>query len=259
MIKETCIDDLSFDDIEKNINKYFSLFLKYGLVCFRRSFLDIFEQKKITELFAKKLNCNYVSSQDNEDHSFTFKKNNGLISKNEIFIPWHLEHVQRQRPQIAASWNMLSFKCETGVGNTGFVNAIDAYNYMPVEWKSFLNLCEVMDKGGYPLPRKCIQNHIIKDEKILRLSPNNEDILYSVNKNNPSKKEIKLFNEIASWHIEQVSNNLNIQNWWEWSNGDLLIVDLSCMIHAVKGGFTPSQRIFSRYWIFVNETDDIEN
>jgi len=259
MIKDAYMDELSFDDIEKNIDKYFSLFLKYGLVCFRKSFFDIFEQKKITELFAKKLNCNYVSPQDNEDHSFTFKKNIELMSKNELFIPWHLEHVQKENPQVAASWNMLSFKCQIGVGNTGFVSAIDIYNKMPVEWRLFLDTCDVMGKGGYFLPRKCIQNHRIKDEKILRLSPNNEDILYSVNKDSPSKKDIKLFNEIVAWYVRQVENNINIQNWWEWSNGDLLIVDLSCMIHAVKGGFTPSQRIFSRYWIFVNETDDTEN
>ena len=87
-------------------------------------------------------------------------------------------------------------------------------------------------------------------------SPIYEDFLYSVNKEHPSKKDIKLFNEIVAWYKEQVEDNVNIQNWWEWSNGDLLIVDLSYMIHAVKGGFTPGQRIFSRYWIFVNETDD---
>ena len=256
MIKDAYIDELSFDDIQKNIDKYFNLFLKYGLVCFKRSFFDIFEQKKITELFAKKLNCNYISSQDNEDHSFTFNKNIKLMSKDEIFIPWHLEHVQREHPQVAASWNMLSFKCEAGVGNTGFVNAIDLYNEMPIEWKSFLNMCDIMSESGYFLPRKCIQNHRIKDEKIIRLSPNYEDILYSVNKKYPSKKDIKLFNKIVDWHKKQVEDNVNIQNWWEWSNGDLLIVDLSCMIHAVKGGFTPSQRIFSRYWIFINQSDD---
>ena len=259
MIKHAYMDELSFDDIEKNIDQYFSLFLKYGLVCFRRSFFDIFEQRKITELFSKKLNCNYISSQNNEDHSFTFDKNIKLMSKNEIFIPWHLEHLQKEHPQVAASWNMLSFECETGAGNTGFVSAIDLYNEMPVEWKSFLELCDVMTEGKYILPRKCIQNHRIKDEKIIRLSPNYpiyEDFLYSVNKEHPSKKDIKLFNEIVAWYKEQVEDNVNIQNWWEWSNGDLLIVDLSYMIHAVKGGFTPGQRIFSRYWIFVNETDD---
>ena len=34
MIKQAYMDELSFDDIEKNIDKYFSLFLKYGLVSF---------------------------------------------------------------------------------------------------------------------------------------------------------------------------------------------------------------------------------
>ena len=89
------------------------------------------------------------------------------MSKNELFIPWHLEHVKKEHPQVAASWNMLSFECETGVGNTGFVSAIDLYNEMPVEWKSFLDVCEVMTEGKYILPRKCIQNHRIKDEKII--------------------------------------------------------------------------------------------
>jgi len=259
MKKEYCINTLPFDLIKRDIDKYFDIFLKYGLVCFKDSSINILEQKEITELFAKKLNCNYVSSQDNEDHSFTFDKTNKLISKNELFIPWHIEHVQKERSQIAASWNMLLFECSSGVGDTGFINAINLYNNMPDKWKLFLNECDVINKSRNYLPRKCIQNHIVKDEKILRLSPNNEDILYAVNKNKPSEKDIELFNEIVDWYLKEVNNNVEIQNWWQWSKGDLLIVDLSCMIHAVKGGFTPDQRIFSRYWIFINESDYIEN
>ena len=38
------------------------------------------------------------------------------------------------------------------------------------------------------------------------------------------------------------------QLWWEWGKGDLLIVDLFCIYHAVKGGFALGERIIDRVY-----------
>jgi len=249
------IENVSFKDIINNIDNYYNLFLKNGLIFFKNANVSPDEQQKISNELAKKIKCNYVAPIDYEDHSFTFKKNNKIYSKNDLFIPWHLEHCEKPFSQVATSWNMVHLSSDYGIGDTGFVNSYELFNRMPYEWKELLNQSYIIDHNKNFPARKCIQKHFFKNQNIIKLSPNKEDKLYSVNNQLPSDKNSKLFLEITNWYLNETANNTDLQVWWHWSEGDLLIVDLSLMAHAVKGGFTLGERVITRNWIFKEESD----
>lgn len=249
------IKNVSFDSIIDQIDNYVNVFLKDGLLLFKQINISLEQQEMLSKKLAEKINCNYISPLDNEDHLITFNLKDRPYSKDELFIPWHLEHCEKRESQIACSWNMIHFSSKYGTGNTGFINSYNLFEKMPTEWKSFLRSIEIIDRSNKFPPRKCIKKHFLKNHDLIRLSPNQEDNLHLVNNRTPSKEENELFSKIRNWYNNQILNNHDIQLWWEWSQGDLLIVDLSMMIHAVKGGFSLGERIISRNWIFVKESD----
>ena len=243
------IENSTYQSIVEDIDKYVELFLSEGLVAFHNVCLSSEQQGEIMNLFAQRLNWGHVSQINTEDHSLSieiFKEKNA----DEILIPWHLEHVMSDNPQIAASWNMLKLICKKGSGLTGFVHATDIYNLMPEEWIDFLGRSIIVDdRKDFP-PRKAIQIHPNTKEPIIRVNPNTTDVLLSVDSIEPTEDNIYLFNTIKAWLFDSVNDNISIQKWWEWSVYDMLLVDLFSMNHAVKGGFKVGQRIFSRFWAF---------
>lgn len=248
------ITDSSFDDIKNNLNEYIRLFLEFGVVGFKKINLTIDEQKQITDLIGQELNWHYIPDIHYENHLRSISARSRAIQKDEIVIQWHIEHLERVHSQIATCWNMVHFTCEKGVGNTGFIPSTYLYSQMPVEWRSFLDTLTITHSSlEYP-ERRAVDFHRNSSKKILRMSPHfHEDIIVSVNNLKPCKEDIELFDEIKRWYCDEISLNKDLPDWWEWDQGDFLIVDLLYMIHSVKGGFTHEERKFARIWAYTEK------
>lgn len=250
-LSDARVDGCSFGQIIKSIDVYINLFLENGLVGFKQIHLTTDEQKVVTELFGSYLDWKYIPDIDYENHLYSITARGKKIPKDELIIRWHLEHVERVHSQIAASWNMLNFTCPPGCGSTGFISSTHIYNLMPDVWKTFLASCIISHfSGKYPL-RKAVDLHRNSHKKILKLSSfANEDKLISINNKNPTDNDLFVFEQIKKWYCNQIFENKNLAWWWNWDEGDFIIIDLTYIIHAVKGGFTHEERIFSRLWAY---------
>lgn len=59
--------------------------------------------------------------------------------------------------------------------------------------------------------------------------------------------------------IFEISLNPERQMWYDWEDGDLLIVDPFRMAHGVRGGYEPGQRNFQGYWLHESGTPAEQN
>ena len=256
MLNIESIKDCSYSDIVANVDDYIKIFLDNGLVCFKQIYLSALEQEHVVDLFAKKLKWNYVQSTHTEDHNYTISMRDKILNKDEIIIDWHIEHLKKKYSQVAASWNMKKFTCPKGHGNTGFIDSSYLYSLMPDDWQEFLRSIVVTHITMNFPHRKCVIKHRNSGKNILRLIPDfGEDLLISVNDNDPSDEEFLFFNQIKQWYSDQIRNNESVQMWWQWDEGDFIIIDLLYIIHCVKGGFTQENRQFTRNWAFAKKSD----
>lgn len=244
------IENSSYNDILTNINYYIEQFLSNHILAFKKLNISIEQQQALMLIFAEKLNWGFISDHDIEDHTMTANKNEREYSSEELFIPWHLEHVRSSNPNIASSWNMLNFKCSPTSGSTGFVDCVEVYNDLKEEWKQFLSKSLVIDSQHEFAPRIPVMQHPNTEENILRLRPEGMEELHYFDGRPANDNEKKYFSIISKWFNEQIFKNEMRQKWWFWDEGDVLFPDLLVMAHAVKGGFKTEERSFSRFWAF---------
>jgi len=266
MITPFKIENVSYEDIISNVESYVEHFLNSGVLIFKSLNLSAVEQENVTRAFGSKLNWGHISMFDEEDHSFTinmFNKHN--YSNSDILIPWHLENSHKNDRQIASTWNMIKLECSDESGTTGFVNTDDILAQMKKEWVLFFRSATVTNSlnDSYNLiddiptkpkieKRSALIPHRNTGKEILNLSPRfHQDALVGVNGQIPSSEEEEEFKLIKLWIEKTVSfYETEPAHWLKWSLGDLVVVDLSKIYHAVKGGFELGQRKFRRYWAY---------
>jgi len=247
----------SLKNIESNVDDYIKLFLENGLLIFPKINLNDTEQSDFMSLFGQNLNWGYIDQPYSEDHLVTFEMiKDQERSVDDLFIHWHLEHVERARPQVAASWRMDKFTCSNEFGATGFIDSSALYYRLNDEWKTFLDNCFVKDIDSLNIERPCVISHFNNDTKILRIHPYpNGEVLCRVGLSEPSSLDIKLYKEINEWIFAEIVEKQQNVFWWNWSEGDFILIDLSRIVHAVKGGFLPGERSFTRHWAYRDKID----
>jgi hypothetical protein len=259
--------DVVVQDIFNNIDYYIDLFLKQGILIFKELNPTKEEEMDLMYAFEKQIGWCTNHAWHDEDHANTFKRyGNSFVSKEDLFIPWHIEHVERENYQTGAIWHMLKYDCDNDCGQTGFVNMIDFFKTMPDDWKTFLLGCKVSSLAEsntdgliHEIPfannlqqRDMVISHDVTGELIYRPNFTPEEVLRTVNSRVPLNEDITLYNQIIDWTKEQVCRNSSNQFWFKWDVGDTIIIDLSVMAHAVKGGFNLGERNFSRIWAYKN-------
>jgi alpha-ketoglutarate-dependent taurine dioxygenase len=279
------IDFPGIENILKNINLYKKKFLEDSVIVFRNANLTYDEQSYFHNELSKLLNYNIILKEDNkadmylENHAKTILTKSA--QKDEILLSWHLEHVYYKNPIVISTWNMTKFKTDNENGKTYFLDCEKAYNEMPEDWKNFLSQCRVSQslKQG---PKETIEwdsgrtknsdkdwkennycpvsEHWITENPTLRLAIIKEDssILYtlvSVDDRDPTELEVELFEEIIAWFAKYVYTNEDERIVHKWQEGDLLIVDIFKLAHAVTGGFNPEDREFIGMWGYKNLKD----
>jgi alpha-ketoglutarate-dependent taurine dioxygenase len=264
MISTEPVNFLGVDDIKTNISLYLNKFIKDGIIVFRNANLNKEEHVIFNEHLSYLFGWNiHKNTESNETYSYTenHSANEDLegSKNNDIALVWHLEHVSYQNPIVSGTWNMEIFTTDSENGKTYFVDSEKIYNRMSNDWKDFLSLCLVKSKISQKTYRP-VQEHWITKNPTLRLDVDNLKFninyteLVSVNDNIPAENDFIVFNEILQWFSNEVFNNEDIRVVHKWQQGDLVLVDIFKMVHAVTGGFKPSDREFTGIWGYKGST-----
>lgn len=265
----------TYEEIIQNLDKYIDKFLNEAIVGFKS--LNLTEQQQRTLLckIGDKLNFlpnskypkghRYVEAHDNALSIFPNK------SKDELVVLWHIEHCSVTHSPFIGVWNMTKHNCSSESGNTLFIDSWEIYKKFPKPWQDFLDKCEIMDimRGklaenfdensefnsldGHTyksVPRKAIFTDPITGIKSIRI---NCILVYeklvSFDGRKPTVDEQNFLNSIIDIYRSKIYNDQDtFCQYWSWEKGDLLIPNLSRMLHAVRGGFNYGEREFVGYW-----------
>jgi alpha-ketoglutarate-dependent taurine dioxygenase len=269
--------NLVVQDIFNNIEYYIDLFLEQGILIFKKLNPTRQEEWDLMKSFGDRIGwfpnssvegepCSPYLSTEDEDHQTTFNRFDHPILADQIFIDWHIERTERENFQTGAIWHMRKFECDPDSGQTGFINMVSFFERMKKDWQDFLIRCKVCSLSqpnelgvfadvefSESLPQRYIViSHYSNNKPIYRPNLSATDFLTKVDDLFPSTEDYRLFEEIRKWTIDETVNSSHNQTWFKWEVGDTMIIDLSLMAHAVKGGFNLGERNFSRIWAYRN-------
>ncbi len=263
----------SFQYLLEHIEEYKEIFITNAVIVFRGVAISRGQQLILMRKFGDKTGWFPNSTSDitkqwsyEENHSHTidtYNKHN--ISKDEILIPWHIEHIGYKNPAVGASWNMEKFTCERGIGNTLFVNVADVYDDFDDEKLEFLNKCRIayLDYSSSideePAIHPAIQLHRPSGRYALRLSPQFNPLdkfcyLHEFDGTSPTEPQQDTFAKICKEYVSAIQDNQANQQVHIWEQNDVVVADLFLMAHAVLGGFKPEDRFFYGCWAHAEES-----
>ena len=261
MKKITVVNFTSIEDVKHNWNQYKDLLLKEGVFVFRNAHISLEEQKKLQAFIGTSLHC-WPNEQEPANMEYiethAFIKQSVTANKDEVLLNWHIEHAEFDNPMVLGVWKMEIFQAEKGSGNTVFVNTTELYNRLPVKDQDFLKsaiavfpfsmIGHNLEWGEEDLVKNdlltgpFIREHWVTKEPVVRISFWVDQWLSHMINRETTEEDKKNFKRLFDYFWEEVKNNKD--NWvvQEWQEGDLLIVDLHKMAHAVLGGFDSKDR-----------------
>ena len=262
MITISPVDFISIEEIKSNPDKYKDIYLKDKIIVFRNAHLKKDEQAKLMIFFGDLLgwypNSINPSMLDYTEDHHRHMKDDRTVSKDELMLSWHIEHVQNEEDSHhGATWRMEKFQCSDDSGHTYFVDMTKIFQDLSKEYQDFLSKCvnkvdtTEFRPGHEPVKIvkdfDCVKVHPITGEKTIRVSLSSADgRLNSLSKfdgRDPNKEEINKHTELISWICNEVWTNKDIRMVLKWKEGDLAVPDLFKLAHSVSGGFTKNQRI----------------
>ena len=255
------IEYFNIKDLEANIGYFGDKFKNEGLLVFRNANLSESDQRRVQEIFGDYFGI-YPNSQESFDQLYI--ENHDAIreinsSGDELMLGWHMEHLYMSNPIVIGFWNMYKFLADPNTGKTFFYDSRTLYKLIPDDWKDFLALCVIDTSGNvnvlndinHTLP---IVEHWLTKEPTLRIP------LYKIDPDfhplvsfagSPASSEQKDEYEKITLGIKSLLLGDTFRTFThKWKQGDLVIVDIHCMLHAVSGGFDPSEREFRGMWSY---------
>jgi alpha-ketoglutarate-dependent taurine dioxygenase len=247
------------DYIRDNSAFYKEKFIQDTILVFRNANLSFEEheelQRVLGDTFGWYPNTSTGSaSRYIEDHQQSELRTE--TNKDEVIIPWHIEHPSYENPIVAGLWNMITFNIDSTRGTTLFMDTTKVFELLSEEDKDFLNKCTVNSYefvNDVMRPTKAIKPHWLTNEPTIRFSLDRvqEDWhnLYEFDGRKPTPDESREFIAIANRKvISEVWTNEELRLVHEWQQGDIIIPDLYKLAHAVMGGFNPEDRKFTGLW-----------
>lgn len=242
----------SMNSIKNNMDLYLKKFRTNGFVGFKRLNATEEEQKEIFNIFCKNFNIIAENYGYSENHNLSIKKEKNKILKNNILVSWHYEHIENKVETLASCWNMTNFTCDNSCGVTLFANGEEIIDDFTDSEINFLKKCVVVtnhnnhEDKNYRTP---IRESKINNSRVLRIDPSYiVEKLVSFDGRKPSVSEISQYMKIQRKFEQMLLPDSNHVKGWSWSKGDLLVIDLFRMCHAVLGGFEPQEREFIGIW-----------
>lgn len=254
-------------EVLDNVEVYKQKFLDDSIIVFRNANLSYDDQSFLHAQLGPLLG--YYIDTEGDDKTSRYIENHSerplieTATAGDILLPWHIENLYSGNPKVFSTWNMTKFTTDIENGKTYFIDCEKAYNAMPEEWKIFLDVCKINNPNIATDENlddfSPVANHWMNSNLLLRLAPRkNKDsgtTLRSVYDREPTELEKTLFEEIFTWFGNYVYDNEEERIVHKWQQGDLLIVDIFKLAHAVTGGFSPADREFIGMWGFKNQND----
>jgi alpha-ketoglutarate-dependent taurine dioxygenase len=254
-------------EVLDNVDLYRQKFLDDSIIVFRNANLS-YDDQSLLHAELGQLFSYYIDTQD-DNKTAKYIENHSerplieTATGDDILLPWHIEHIYSGNPKVSATWNMTKFTTDSENGKTYFIDCEKAYDSMPSDWKIFLDVCKINNPNEATDENlddfSPVVNHWMNNKSLLRLAPrknkNSGTTLRSVYDREPTELEKTLFEEIFAWFGNYVYDNEEERIVHKWEQGDLLIVDIFKLAHAVTGGFSPSDREFIGMWGFKNQND----
>lgn len=249
------VDVIEFKGIEEliiNMPYYKDKFLTDAVFCLRNANLTIDQQEEVARIFGDSLNW-YPNSIDPsqdlyvENHARHIES---IMSRDayDTILPWHMEHVFRTNSIVSGLWNMQLFTCNNKFGKTYFVDTAKLFNNLNKRDQDFMLKVKLKDKGGKEdLFIDLVQKHRITNENVIRFPfPRHHDVeLFQFDGKDFDASILQEYKEIYGFIYNKITTDESIRFEQMWQQGDLLIVDLFKMAHAVTGGFMPEERKFT--------------
>lgn len=266
--------DVTPEYIIENINLYIDDFLLKGFLHFKN--LNPTKQQEWDIMCAigdiVGWNPNSALSNDpippylpahNESHSVSFQAHEKNPLKNEMLIPWHMEHPYRINPPIGVLWHMVKFECSSGSGKTYLVNMKKMFEELPDDWQIFLINSEIFSfystnsQGIFQeetkvKTRNIVVPHYYTKKNTLRMSFFEKETIYKNNGEIASLEHTSKFVEIQNYIRNHLLLDGHLVEKINWKQGDVVIADLFTMAHCVMGGFEEGTRVLSRIWCYKN-------
>lgn len=256
------LDIYSFDDALSKIKDIETEYLDSGVVVLRGHSFSEDEHfnlvQKLGDLFRWNIDSNtrretVPGSIYSGGHSAD-ETGNYNVSAIDYVLDWHIEQVYYISPIVAGIWNMTNFTAPHGHGSTLFVDAITLYNELSEVEKNLLSSAIVVWSKPSPTTdgpyyTKAVGLHPTLGVPTLRVETDrgcySSPELYKVAGDLPNDDHTELFTKIMNKVKYRLALDTDIRLTQNWEQGDLLIVDLYRMYHAVLGGFTYGQRTFT--------------
>lgn len=266
------LESPSFEVLINNLDDHLKEFKDGGVVAFRNA---NFSEEQQLDLMRKLGDTLGWSPNSRSKRADLYKENHARIgsskedrkTKDDIFLRWHMEHTEYENPIVGATWNMHLFKCNPDTGRTGFVDTTKLYERLPEEWQKFLlNCIEITEKSEpiddeysafalkiYEIP--CVGKHWISKKPTVRINLDGPSIfgIKFIDGKDVTEQDLLLFKTIKEFVFSEIFDNDDNLLVHEWNQGDIVLVDLFRMAHAVFGGFYPEEREFSGYWAYRDE------
>lgn len=251
----------SLQDALNLVDEAVTTFKTDGVFVLRGHSFTVEDQLKFIQMMGDQLDWNVCSeaTQTTLDSSIYQGGHSDLDREynetaTEYLLDWHIEQVYYIYPILAGAWNMTKFIADSSVGNTRFADATELYEMYSESDKEFLSKSVVhWDKpapgGSGPFYTKVVANHPITGKPTLRVETDRGcyvmPTLHLVDGVEPTEDQVQHLNLLLTKLKDLLYSDDSIRYTQKWEEGDLLVVDLFKMYHAVMGGFTSGQRRFT--------------
>lgn len=250
----------SYDQVVQNLPELVEAYKNQGILVIKGHNFSIEEHKNLARLFGDNLGWHINSSvddagmdkffihgghSDNPDREY----NNGT---DDYVLDWHIEQVYQKCPPLAGLWSMKEITCPPGNGNTLFADSSQIYESLSDEDKEFLLGAVVFwDKPANncvgPYYTKAVDAHPVTSIPILRVETDQGcyvmPALYSLYNRPATDDEAKRFEELMATVKTRLKTDYDLRYVQQWERGDMIVVDLFRMYHAVLGGFAYNERL----------------
>lgn len=251
----------SLEDAKSKTKEALDIFKSDGVFVLRGYNFSLEDQLKFVQLMGDELGWNVHSGAEQTvldssvyegGHSDLDREYNEKAD--EYLLDWHIEQVYYIYPILAGVWNMTKFTADSSVGNTRFVDASELYERYSEEDREFLSKSVVFwDKpapgGRGPFYTNVVQPHPISGKPTLRVETDQGcyvmPTLHKYDGKDPTEEQTSRLQDLLSKLKNALNDDEEIRYIQRWQEGDMLIVDLFKMYHAVMGGFKSGERRFT--------------
>ena len=255
------LEGLTVDDVLNNMQYYYDLFIEHRKLGFVELHPTREQQSELVQKFANETldGCGPLWDVTHPHLETTLAE-----TPDDFLIGhWHMDNTVHEWCPDITSMHMHTWKGETGKGSTVLVDLEDLYQKCPQRYKDYLQNIMVHHRSGANKTAQTDELHDGSHHPGLRTHPitGNTCLFYTGPECDPSDGSSELFDEYKQWMRDGAPAEASEGGWprtggqlyllenqfvWDWSEGDFLIWDNTCIVHGFYGGWVYEERVFDK-------------